>query len=475
MKRLFDIICSFFGILIFLPLIVIVAILVKIDSSGTVFFIQGRIGRNLRPFNLYKFRTMVMKAHTQGLSFTASGDPRVTKIGKFLRKTKLDELPQLFNVLKGDMSIVGPRPLVGKYVNIYRNDYNDILQMKPGITDISSLTYIDEETDLKDKDNPEEYYINVLLKEKIKLSKEYIRKSSTIFDLKLILLTLIRLFYQLLLIEKIVNFTFAYRRLVIISTHLIVFVTSCYLAFFLRFEGGIPATQINIFIKYLPFLVLFRIILLYSFSLDKGMWRYVNTKDIFNIVMATSISSILFFLSVRYYFGEVSYPKSIFVMDWNFNIFLLSHLRMIKLILRKINSRLKAYPDKRVIIVGAGDGAEMLLRNIERNHLYPYNVIGFVDDNPYMKGIKIRNVLVLGSRENLKVIIQDKKIDELIIAIPSLSKSKFNEIVKDVRQCGLPVKSLACLWDITKGSGSINEIRDGGHRKAVCGKTACTV
>ncbi len=463
MKRLFDIICSLLGILIFLPLIVIIAIFVKIDSSGTVLFIQSRVGRNLRPFNLYKFRTMVMNAHKQGLSFTASGDPRITKIGKVLRKTKLDELPQLFNVLKGDMSIVGPRPLVGKYVNDYRNDFTDILQMRPGITDISSLTHIDEEADLKDKSNPEEYYVNVILKEKIKLAKEYKKRSSIIFDLKLILFTLIRLVYQLLLNEKMVNFTLAYRRLVIISTHLIVFVTSCYLAFFIRFEGGIPATQINIFIKYLPVLVLFRIILLYIFSLDKGMWRYANTKDILNIVMATSISSILFFLSVRYCFGEVSYSKSILVMDWHFNIFLLSQLRMVKLILRKINTRLKAYADKRVIIVGAGEGAEMLLRNIERNHLYPYNVIGLVDDNPYMKGIKIRNVPVLGSREKLRLIIQNKKIDEIIIAIPSLSKSKFNEIVKGIKQYGLPVKSLICLWSVTNGSGSFNEIREVGE------------
>ncbi|MCP4976296.1 MAG: polysaccharide biosynthesis protein, partial [Maribacter sp.] len=184
-----------------------------------------------------------------------------------------------------------------------------------------------------------------------------------------------------------------------------------------------------------------------------------NARDVINIVVATSIGSMLFFLTVRYLFGETLYPRSIFVMDWAFNIFLLSQIRMTKLILRKVKPRLKANTEKRVIIVGAGEGAEMLLRNIEQNHIYAYDVIGFVDDNPYMKGLRIRNIPVLGTRKELKAIVENKEIEELIIAIPSLPRGRFKELLKDIRQCGLPVKSLPCLWDIMNGRGSINEIK----------------
>lgn len=194
MKRLFDVVFSFIGLLILLPLFVVVAILIKIDNSGPVFFIQERIGKNFKPFNLYKFRSMVMDAPEKGISITAGGDSRITKIGKFLRKTKIDELPQLVNVLKGDMSFVGPRPEMKKYVDIFKEEYKEILKVKPGITDIASLNYRDEESVLKDKEGPEEYYINVLLPEKIKLSKEYIKNASLTYDLKLIFLTLFRLF-----------------------------------------------------------------------------------------------------------------------------------------------------------------------------------------------------------------------------------------------------------------------------------------
>jgi len=136
---------------------------------------------------------MIMKTSYQGLPITVGNDSRITKIGKFLRKTKLDELPQIFNVIRGDMSFVGPRSEVEKYVNLYREEYREILKLRPGITDIASLTYSNESKILDGKNNPEEYYTNVILPHKIKFAKEYIKKSSFLFDLKLILLTIYKI------------------------------------------------------------------------------------------------------------------------------------------------------------------------------------------------------------------------------------------------------------------------------------------
>jgi len=192
-KRLFDIIFSSIGLILLFPVFVIVTILIKIDNRGPIFFIQKRVGRNFKVFNIYKFRTMIMKTSYQGLPITVGNDSRITKIGKFLRKTKLDELPQIFNVIRGDMSFVGPRSEVEKYVNLYREEYREILKLRPGITDIASLTYSNESKILDGKNNPEEYYTNVILPHKIKFAKEYIKKSSFLFDLKLILLTIYKI------------------------------------------------------------------------------------------------------------------------------------------------------------------------------------------------------------------------------------------------------------------------------------------
>ncbi len=193
-KRLFDIFLSSIGLLLLLPLFIIVGILIKLDSYGPIFFRQKRMGKNFRPFYIFKFRTMKEEAEKRGLQITAGGDKRLTKIGRILRKTKLDELPQLVNVLKGEMSFVGPRPEVEKYVKFYKKSYENILNVRPGITDISSIIFRDEESVLKDKDDPEKFYIETLLPQKIKLAQEYIKKASFLYDLKLVFKTFYKIF-----------------------------------------------------------------------------------------------------------------------------------------------------------------------------------------------------------------------------------------------------------------------------------------
>ncbi len=195
MKRLFDLLVSSIGLLLLQPLFVVTAILIKVDSRGPVFFRQERIGKNFRSFRIYKFRTMVVNAEKNGLRITSGGDHRVTRVGRILRKFKIDELPQLFNVLKGEMSLVGPRPEVEEYVTLYEQDYREILKRRPGITDVSSIIFREEEAVLKNQADPEGYYKKILLPEKIRLAKEYIRKSSFSYDMKLVLNTLHRIFY----------------------------------------------------------------------------------------------------------------------------------------------------------------------------------------------------------------------------------------------------------------------------------------
>src|SRR5215510_9479863 len=186
MKRVFDIVVAFLGLSLLLPLLLLVAFLIKLDSPGPIFFRQGRIGKGFRPFFIYKFRTMVHDAPRKGGLITSGADPRITRLGRVLRKTKIDELPQLFNILKGEMSFVGPRPEVPQYVELFRQDYEKILDVLPGLTDLASLQYRDEAEALRHARDPEEEYVRNILPDKIRLAKEYLRRSSLFFDITLI-------------------------------------------------------------------------------------------------------------------------------------------------------------------------------------------------------------------------------------------------------------------------------------------------
>jgi len=190
MKRTVDVIGAIIGLVLLTPVFLVVAIAVKLDSPGTVLFHQERIGRRFRPFRIHKFRTMVPDAVQRGGMITVGDDPRITRVGRVLRRLKIDELPQLFNVLRGDMSFVGPRPEVRRYVELFREDYREILRMPPGITDLASLKYRNEAHVLALASNPEETYIHHILPEKIALAKEYTRHASLVFDLRVLCTTL---------------------------------------------------------------------------------------------------------------------------------------------------------------------------------------------------------------------------------------------------------------------------------------------
>ncbi len=193
LKRGFDILSSLVGIAVFFPFFLVIGILIKIDSPGMVFFKQKRIGRNFKPFNLYKFRTMVTDAEKKGPLITSINDSRITAIGRLLRRTKLDEMPQLFNVLKGDMSLVGPRPEVLKYVTMFKDEYKDVLTIRPGITDYASIAFSNEEEILRQYDDTEDGYVRDILPAKIELYKKYLKERGFLTDLKLVFLTLYKM------------------------------------------------------------------------------------------------------------------------------------------------------------------------------------------------------------------------------------------------------------------------------------------
>lgn len=188
-KRLFDILSSGIGLILLSPLFLIIAVWIKLDSKGSIFYLQERIGKGGIPFRIYKFRTMVTDADKKGLLTVGNRDPRVTSIGYYLRRYKLDELPQLINVFKGDMSIVGPRPEVPKYVRLYSASQREVLSVKPGITDLASIKFRNENEILSAQEDSESYYIEHVMPEKLNYNMEYIQHQNFLYDLKVILMT----------------------------------------------------------------------------------------------------------------------------------------------------------------------------------------------------------------------------------------------------------------------------------------------
>lgn len=186
LKRSFDVAAAGLGLVVLSPLLILVAILVRLTSPGPALFRHERIGRVGRPFRMFKFRTMVHDAPARGGPITFGDDPRITRLGKILRKTKIDELPQLLNVLRGDMSLVGPRPEVPRYVEMFRADYDEILRVRPGITDLASIRYRDEAAVLGNAPDPEAEYVERVLPEKIHLAKQYVRRQSLRLDLAIL-------------------------------------------------------------------------------------------------------------------------------------------------------------------------------------------------------------------------------------------------------------------------------------------------
>lgn len=191
--RLLDIVLSLLGLLFLLPIFLILAVWIKFDSQGSIFFRQIRVGKDGRDFRIYKFRTMIVNAEKMGIITIGERDPRITNSGYFLRKYKLDELPQLINVLKGEMSFVGPRPEVRKYVEMYNQEQLKILTVKPGITDYASIEYINEDEILGKSLDPGKTYIEEIIPQKIKYNMKYINNKTVIEYFKIIFLTIIKI------------------------------------------------------------------------------------------------------------------------------------------------------------------------------------------------------------------------------------------------------------------------------------------
>ena len=426
LRRTLDMTFSAAGLLFLFPLLAAAAVLVKIDGSGSVFTIEERAGRGLKPFRLIRFRTPEEDAGWAG---------------RLLRKTRLlAPLPQLLNVLKGDMSLLGPEPPTREQVDRYSDDYERILQVRPGLLGLFSMG-LSGEYGMKMEIAPDEETIN----ERIRLYREYAENPSISGDLKAVLIALFRLFYPRRHISALLGVLLPYRRATIITVHVASFASACALSFVLKYDTGLTGKELELLYRNLPVVVAVRTAMLFLFSLDKGLWRYVSARDLFTIAASTTAGTALIAAAGAPWTAG---GASILAMDWLLNLFFLGGVRL----LRRVHDRADVRrPGKKIVIVGAGDAADNFLRYLETSRAYHYEVKGLIDDDPLKKGLKVRSHTVLGSRRELPGIVESARPDEFLIAIPSATAERMGEIIKDLRQYAIPLKTLPSLWCVLNG------------------------
>ncbi len=474
-KRIFDILIACIGLVICAPLFLVIAILIKVTSPGPVFFRQTRIGKNFRQFPIYKFRTMVWNVSDKGASITVGDDQRITSVGQWLRQYKLDELPQLINVLRGEMSLVGPRPEVPQYVEKFKDRYEGILTVLPGITDLASLRYINESSLLGQCEKPEDEYIEKILPEKMRLAAVYVQHSGVVLDMLIITQTVFKLMnVQVVLIRlpglqsdsqvsepdsasSFADKVMQYRRFIVVTLDLGLVVLANYLAFWLRFDGVIPQQDWEIFLQMLPWLIVIRGVGFSAFRLNEGLWRYVSLWDLRKIFLGVVASSVAFYAVARWGVVVSGYPRSIYIID---TILLVGFLIGIRLPFRLFREAGFARDKKKILIIGAGDTGEGIARQMKRDPSHDCEPIGFVDDDPSMAGQRIHGIKVLGTLKDLPHIIKTHQPHEILVAMRGTNPAIIREILTSLESFNIPIKRLPKLKDFMDGKITISQIRN---------------
>jgi len=419
-KRCYDVAFSFAGLVVLSPLFLLIAALIKTADGGDIFYRQVRIGLLGRPFRICKFRTMISSADQAGPSITKDGDARITWIGRILRKTKLDELPQLWNVLKGEMSLVGPRPEVPRYVERYTLEQRAILRCKPGITDLASLCFREEEVLLGNANNLEAFYIQHCIPRKLRLNREYAARANLLSDTWIILQTICPYWVGVLV------------------TYGILLAVSFGLAYGLIYDFAPLGMSRLQFWRELALVLFLQLGCLTWRKQCRGLLSYFSFPELRQVGTALGLAAIG--LMALWVAGAGGPPRNVILVNALLSFALLSGFRVL---LRRWRERsageeedTSANPPARVGIIGAGTtGAQLALEMIARKNSRRIAIAFFDDD--FQKWQKhIHDVPVVGMPECL-LEGWAEKLDEVVIAVPDAPVDRILEITQLLNKSGL--------------------------------------
>ncbi len=439
LKRTIDLVLSLIGIVLTLPFLPLIALLIKLDSRGPIFYRCDRVGKDGKLFKMYKFRTMYDTPLPGGASVSPEDDPRVTRFGRFLRRTKLNEFPQLLNILKGDMTFVGPRPEAPDLAACYPPHARAIFSVTPGLVGPNQILGRNEEEWYPPGVDPQQYYLEVILPRKLPIDLEYVQHPSTFKDLQYILLGVKETLFKVLSWKLVLQNK---SQIYLLCADLVLSLLSFVVAHLLRFEGVPEGKDLASFLFLLPLVLAVRIPCFFYFGLYSTLIRYLSYADILGVFKGVSTGSILF-IGLTFFFDFRSFSRSVLLIDWLCLIFLMSSLR---LTLRWFWNRQKRLTEagvndrRRVLIFGAGDAGSLTYQflNAEKDH--PYEIIGFLDDDPAKRHKSLYGKKVLGNRFNIEALVKLYQIHEIFIAIPSASSYEVQQVIQACQKAQVEYK-----------------------------------
>jgi len=458
--RSLDLVASSVGLLLLSPFLVLIALLVKLTSPGPALYAAERVGRHRRRFKMYKFRSMVHQADRQGPGLTLKNDARITRLGRFLRRTKLDELPQLINVFKGEMSIVGPRPEDPQYVAHYTPDQRRVLAARPGLTSPASVYYHDEE-DLLDGEDWETRYLSQIMPHKLALDLAYLRQRSIWTDLRIIAKTAITVLRGDQILDALVNI----RNRHIFGIDLLLLLLIPIAALSLRLEGfswwpNLAAATIF----YLLISLLIKLPTFFSMGLYNRYWRYAGVEDLLRVAVAVGVSTLFLTVLVvtehhtmRYY--QVAMYRTVPIMDGILTLVAIGGIRLgIRGLYHWHQRHQRILGGRRVLIIGAGESGSIVVNEMRANPQLNMEPVAFIDDDPAKVGSHIRGLPVLGCCHHIPALVEQHQIQRIIVAIPSAPLARQQEIKAICQQTGLVTHTLPGVYQILAGHKTISRV-----------------
>lgn len=443
LKRGVDFFLVLIGLIILAPFFLVVAVLIKLDSPGTVFFRQSRAGAHGQPFRIYKFRSMVQGAYEMGSRLTVKRDPRVTRVGQILRWFKIDELPQLINVLLGQMSLIGPRPEDPYFVSFYTPEQRRVLSVRPGVVGPSQILGRDElESYPEGLKDTEGYYIQHILPAKLARDLEYVVHCSFVGDMALLLRGLWAT------LRGAIKAKFLWRRryrLVLFGADALLIVFSVYLALMIRYDFNQPKDPRFLF----PLLIVLvvRSGALTYFGAYQGVFAYFGLVDFMALCKAVTVSSILGG-GVTFFVGLQSFPRSVFVLDWAIVVVMLAGVRYGLRAWSRERGRERGHRRRKAIVVGAGVGGEQIARTLMEDPLCPYQPVAFIDEIPERWGKMIHGVRVLGGPNELRLAISANDIRTVFVCMSDLSDAAARDVVELCHQAEVEYRIVPTLSDL---------------------------
>lgn len=453
MKRLFDIIVSAIALLILAPLLVLLALAVWMDEPGSVIYRGERVGRGGCPFFIFKFRSMTLKM-VKGGEITVKEDPRVTKVGKILRTTKLDELPQLINVLRGEMSLVGPRPESPHFVAHYTVQQREVLRVRSGITGAAQLVYHHEEQLLTDTD-PEKQYLNVIMPAKLAIDLNYVNNHSSWLDMQILLRTFVMLVHipsLRTLGSKIQKdfYLIVIRRMRLYGLSVILDILCVACAFemstVLRFIDT-PDLMRELALLSLPNMLVgcFYAIIAYAMGLHRRLWRYAGMRDGLALLRAFGVTIIIISVVDLFTFsGEHIFPISIVIGGALSSFLFVGCVKVAPRVLQVGLSR-RSRGTVRVLIVGAGQAGAALASRFLLNSAYGYQIVAFVDDDQEKLRRSLHGRPIIGTINDIPRVVQKFEVDLIAIALPRVRAERIGEIVAICQRTSARIKIMQGL------------------------------